>query len=131
MTKEERIAKIMKESEVVDERIARERSSKRYISPYSKEIADSLARHIEECKNEYAEEQKAIEGLDITIGDLHFAERFYAGKIRLDTASEEAWLDEAKTSRDVLIKAGKWTDEYEMQYRAYMSIHEDDVSRKI
>ena len=126
MTKEERIAKIMKESEVVDERIARENGCV-YISPYSQEIKDYAERNKAKWDAEYQKDLKEVEGLGIEPGDLHFAEKFYAGKICLDTASEKSWLHTAKRCRKILIKAGKWTDEYEMQYRSYVGVHKNDV----
>ncbi len=125
MTEEERI-EFLRELDEVDEQRAKKRGVA-YVSPYSQEIKDRVAKRIRECKDEYAEERKAIEGLGITIGDLYFAEKFYAGKIRLDTASEEAWLHTAKRCRKILKKAGKWTDEYEMQYRSYVGAHNFDL----
>ena len=125
MTEEERI-EFLRQLDEAEEQRAKKRGCV-YVSPYSQEIKDYVERNKAKWDAEYQKDLKEVEGLGIEPGDLHFAEKFYAGKICLDTASEKSWLHTAKRCRKILKKAGKWTDEYEMQYRSYVGVHKNDV----
>ena len=118
MTKEERIRQMINNYESVNMQMAQERGSGQYISPYSDDIKDYV-RHIE------CEDSKYINESGVTSGDLHFAEKFYAGKIQLNSVLSADWSDEAEVNFDVLNSVGihNYDSAYKVQHEIYIEMH--------